>query len=153
MIDVIYTFFDTPFTTDTWNTYLQKLPQEIQTQVMSFKRWQDKHSSLLGKILLLESLKKYGYPSDCLKNLSYSPYNRPFLDDSIDFNISHSGKYVVCAINNDGRVGIDIERMRPLNFAEFRNYMTPEEWNTLQESPDQSEYFYELWTVKESVIK
>ncbi len=153
MIDVIYTFFDTPLTTDTWNTYLQKLPQEIQTQIMRFKRWQDKHSSLLGKILLLECLKKYGYSSDCLKDLSYSPHNRPFLDDSIDFNISHSGKYVMCATNTNGRIGIDIERKKPLSFVEFRNYMTPEEWNTLQEAPNQLEYFYELWTVKESVIK
>ena len=153
MIDVFFTHFNAPLTTDTWNTYFQKLPQGIQTQIMRFKRWQDRHASLLGKILLLEGLKKYGYPPDCLKNLSYSPYNRPFLDDSIDFNISHSGEYVVCAINNEGRVGIDIERMRPLDFSEFRNYMTSEEWNMMHESPDQLEYFYELWTVKESVIK
>ena len=153
VIDVFYTHFDAPLTTDTWDTYFQKLPQGIQTQVMRFKRWQDRHSSLLGKILLLEALKQYGYPSDCLNNLSYSPYNRPFLDDSIDFNISHSGGYVMCAVNKEGRVGIDIERMKPLNFAEFRSYMTTEEWNTMQEVPDQLEYFYELWTVKESVIK
>ena len=153
MIDVFFTHFNAPLTTDIWNTYFQKLPQGIQTQIMRFKRWQDRHASLLGKILLLEGLKKYGYPPDCLKNLSYSPYNRPFLDDSIDFNISHSGEYVVCAINNEGRVGIDIERMRPLDFSEFRNYMTSEEWNMMHESPDQLEYFYELWTVKESVIK
>jgi len=153
VIDVFFTHFNAPLTTDIWNTYFQKLPQGIQTQIMRFKRWQDRHASLLGKILLLEGLKKYGYPPDCLKNLSYSPYNRPFLDDSIDFNISHSGEYVVCAINNEGRVGIDIERMRPLDFSEFRNYMTSEEWNMMHESPDQLEYFYELWTVKESVIK
>jgi len=59
----------------------------------------------------------------------------------------------MCAVNKEGRVGIDIERMKPLNFAEFRSYMTTEEWNTMQEVPDQLEYFYELWTVKESVIK
>ena len=153
MIDVFYTHFDALLTTDTWDIYFQKLPQGIQTQIMRFKRWQDRNASLLGKILLLEGLKQYGYSPDCLKKLSYSPYNRPFLDDSIDFNISHSGEYVVCAINNDGRVGIDIERKKSLNFAEFRSYMTPEEWNTMKEVPDQLEYFYELWTVKESVIK
>ena len=59
----------------------------------------------------------------------------------------------MCAVNKEGRVGIDIERMKPLNFAEFRSYMTTEEWNTMQEVSDQLEYFYELWTVKESVIK
>lgn len=153
MIDVFFTYFDTPLSTDTWNTYLRKLPKEIQVKVMRFKRWQDRHASLFGKILLLEGLKRYGYPSDCLKNLSYSPYSRPFLDDSMDFNISHSGEYIVCAISHDGRVGIDIERIRPLDFEEFRNYMTPEEWKAMHEAPDQIEYFYELWTVKESVIK
>ena len=153
MIDLFYTFFDTPLATDTWNSYLQNVPEEIQTQVMRFKRWQDRHSCLLGKILLREGLKKHGYPPDCLNNLSYSTYKRPFIDNSIDFNISHSGEYVMCAINTDGRVGIDIERKKPLNFAEFRNYMTPDEWDTMREAPDQSEYFYDLWTVKESVIK
>ena len=132
---------------------MQILPPEMQSQIICFKRWQDRNASLLGKILLLEGLKRYGYPPDCLEDLSYSSYNRPFLDDSIDFNISHSGEFVVCAINNDGRVGVDIERKRPLGFLEFKNYMTSDEWNTLLETPDQLEYFYELWTVKESVIK
>ena len=96
---------------------------------------------------------KHGYPPDCLKNISYTEYNRPFIEGAIDFNISHSGDYVVCAINTTGRVGVDIERIKPLQIEEFKGCMTSEEWRAIQESPVRLEKFYELWTLKESVIK
>ena len=104
-------------------------------------------------ILLREGMKKHGYPPDCLKKISYTEYNRPFIDGAIDFNISHSGNYVVCAINMVGRVGIDVERMKSLHIEEFKDCMTDEEWRAIQGSPDHLEKFYDLWTLKESVVK
>ena len=129
------------------------MPETIQTQTLRFVRWQDRHANLLGKTLLRECLMKHGYPPDCLKNISYTEYNRPFIEGAIDFNISHSGDYVVCAINTTGRVGVDIERIKPLQIEEFKGCMTSEEWRAIQESPVRLEKFYELWTLKESVIK
>lgn len=153
MIEIWYTHFHAPFTDETWNGCLQKMPEAIQTQALRFVRWQDKHANLLGKTLLRECLVKHGYPPDCLKKISYTEYNRPFIDGAIDFNISHSGNYVVCAINAVGRIGVDIERMKPLQIEEFKDCMTFEEWRTVQEAPGHLEKFYELWTLKESVIK
>ena len=153
MIEIWYTHFHEPFTDETWNACLQKMPETIQRQAMRFVRWQDRHANLLGKTLLREGLKKHGYPPDCLKNISYTEYNRPCIDGAIDFNISHSGNYVVCAINTAGRVGVDVERMKPLHIEEFKDCMTSEEWRAIQEAPGHLEKFYELWTLKESVIK
>mgnify|MGYP001603000877 FL=1 len=129
------------------------MPEIIQRQVMRFVRWQDRHANLLGKTLLRECLMKHGYPPDCLKKISYTEYNRPFIDGTVDFNISHSGNYVVCAINTAGRVGVDVDRMKPLHIEEFKDCMTSEEWRAIQEAPGHLEKFYELWTLKESVIK
>ncbi len=153
MIEIWYTHFHAPFTDEAWNVCLEKMPEAIQTQALRFVRWQDRHASLLGKILLREGMKKHGYPPDCLKEISYTEYNRPFIDGAIDFNISHSGNYVVCAINMVGRVGIDVERMKPLHIEEFKDCMTDEEWRAIQGSPNHLEKFYDLWTLKESVVK
>ena len=153
MIEIWYTHFHEPFTDEAWNACLQKMPETIQRQSLRFVRWQDRHANLLGKILLREGMKKHGYPPDCLKKISYTEYNRPFIDGAIDFNISHSGNYVVCAINMVGRVGIDVERMKSLHIEEFKDCMTDEEWRAIQGSPDHLEKFYDLWTLKESVVK
>ncbi|MBF8277384.1 MAG: 4'-phosphopantetheinyl transferase [Candidatus Brocadiaceae bacterium] len=153
MIEIWYTHFHEPFTDETWNACLQKMPEALQTQTLRFVRWQDRLANLLGKTLLRECLMKHGYSPDCLKKITYTEYNRPFIDGAMDFNISHSGNYVVCAINTAGRIGVDVERMKPLKIEEFKDCMTSEEWRTIQDAPSRLEKFYELWTLKESVIK
>ena len=127
------------------------MPEIIQRQAMRFVRWQDRHANLLGKTLLRECLMKHGYR--LFEKISYTEYNRPFIKGAIDFNISHSGNYVVCAINTAGRVGVDVERMKLLHIEEFKGYMTDEEWRAIQVSPGHLEKFYDLWTLKESVVK
>lgn len=153
MIEVFFTHYHKEFPSKLWDKYFQRMPKRIQDRISRLVRWQDKQSGLLGKILLLEGLRKHGFPPDYLKNLSYTEYNKPFLGNSIDFNISHSEEYVVCAMAVKGKVGIDIEKIRPIELFDFKDQMTFEQWKAIEQSPDQFEKFYELWTIKESVIK
>jgi hypothetical protein len=44
-----------------------------------------------------------------------------FPDKNLHFNISHSGDMVVCALSDDSPMGIDIEHMLHVSFADFRN--------------------------------
>lgn len=49
--------------------------------------------------------------------LAESEHRKPYFKDRPDiaFNLSHSGEYAVCAINDSGRsVGVDIEEIRPI---------------------------------------
>lgn len=72
-----------------------------------------------------------------------------------NFNISHSGDFVVCAID-DENVGIDIEKENYIKFANIaKDYFTISEFNYIvkQDLDDKLSKFYEIWTLKESYIK
>lgn len=79
------------------------------------------------------------------------------LAETIDFNLSHSGDWVACAVGRDCRVGVDIESpRRPHAYrALAAEYFSERECKRLAALPDQAcrEAFYELWTLKESYLK
>ena len=69
------------------------------------------------------------------------------------FNCSHSGEYVVCAVSEKD-VGVDLERIRPVN-PRLERTLTEAERRWLANLPSQKrdEGFLRLWTLKESWIK
>src|SRR5882724_506538 len=88
----------------------------------------------------------------------YTSHGKPFIEQrGIEFNLSHSGDWVLFAFTSSAEVGVDIEHIRPMpnmrdvaqqNFAasEFASWeATPEQ--------DRTEAFYRCWTRKESFIK
>lgn len=60
---------------------------------------------------------------------------------------------MVCALCPEGRVGIDIEEIRPIGISDFKAQMTPDQWETMMTSENRIETFFSLWTQKEAVIK
>lgn len=153
MIDIRYTHFSTRLSNKSWSDYFHRLPEAIQGKINRYKRWQGRQAALFGKLLLLECLKKYGYPSDCLNSILCEQHGRPYLDHKIDFNISHSSEYVVCSITDAGRIGIDIERIKTVDLADFEQCMTIEEWKKIKQAANRCRVFYNYWTIKESVLK
>ncbi len=153
MIRVLFAASDSEIPDERREYYLRKIPGSIRDRISRYVRWQDRQAGLFGKLLLLKGLTEYGYPPDCLNSLSYNDFGRPFLDSGIDFNISHSGAYAVCAFTDREIVGIDIEKIRPVALSDFKTYMTDQEWENIAASDRQYDRFYEHWTMKESVIK
>jgi len=150
---VFYTRIVAHLPVNRYEALLSLLPKEMQQKNRRFLQWTDRQLHLAGKLLLLEALQRFGFNSQCLRQLRYNAYNRPFINEHIDFNISHSGNYVLCAIGQQLKVGIDIEEIRPVNFSDFENVMTSAEWESINHSPDPLKCFYKYWTIKESVIK
>lgn len=116
-------------------------------------RWQDRQAALLGKLMLLKGLTDQGYPAGVLDRIKHSSYGRPYIEGAPDFNISHSGEYIFCAIAERGRVGVDVEKVTPIDIHDFRRFMSDEEWAGIDTSTDRLRCFYDTWTLKESVIK
>jgi 4'-phosphopantetheinyl transferase len=82
-------------------------------------------------------------------------YGKPYLENaSCYFNVSHSGKWVICAVHNN-TIGIDVEYIQPIDFAIAKRFFTIEENKYLFGLPVEKrmDYFYELWALKESYIK
>jgi 4'-phosphopantetheinyl transferase len=152
MVKVYYTSFDGRISDELFMYYKSLLPENMQHNIDRFHKWQDAQRSLLGKLLLMKALQDFKSNKN-LDDIMYSIFQRPALCCQVDFNISHSGNFIVCAISDESRVGIDIEKYTSINFQDYSRCMKPNEWNTINDS-EQPEYkFLDYWTKKEAVIK
>jgi 4'-phosphopantetheinyl transferase len=83
-------------------------------------------------------------------------YGKPVLHEpnGIHFNISHSGNWVVCAVD-DTVVGIDVEMIKPIDFKIAERFFSRDEYISFMNQPEEIKlkYFYMIWTLKESYIK
>lgn len=73
------------------------------------------------------------------------------------FNVSHSGDWALIALTLQQRIGVDIERVRPLDNIDdlARNSFSSYELDVYQHLPDgqRSQAFFHAWTRKEAFIK
>jgi 4'-phosphopantetheinyl transferase len=133
---------------------LVKFPIDFQNKIKRYRRWQDAQLSLLGRILLLKGINEIYNHDYQNKEIHYTKYNKPyFKDDFIQFNISHSGSIVVCAISEKSEIGIDIEMISDIEINDFKSQLTENEMNKILLSNNKSDAFFEYWTQKEAVIK
>ncbi len=92
-----------------------------------------------------------------MKKFIYNEYGKPFVENFSDFhfNLSHSGEWVVCTTANFN-VGIDIEKGSEIEaFKLAHEFFSEEDFYDISNmnSDEQINYFYDLWTLKESYIK
>ncbi|MEJ7738040.1 MAG: 4'-phosphopantetheinyl transferase superfamily protein [Chitinophagaceae bacterium] len=120
---------------------------------MKFRKWEDKQRSLYGKILLITGLRSLGIKSYSLKDLKYTKFLRPYFDGLVDFNISHSGEYTICAISETNKIGIDIEEIQDIPLFGFDSQFSKKEWGKVLQAENRLQAFYTLWTQKEAFLK
>src|SRR4051794_32137156 len=118
MIKLFFTSYGSRLDEVDFFEYLNLVPEEIKNRILRLKRWEDRQASLYGKLLLKKGLKELGLDSS-LVDLKYTPYGRPYIEHNPDFNISHSTRYVVCAISTNSKIGIDIEEIKATPLDDF----------------------------------
>ena len=133
-----------------YNFYLNEIPLNLRETIFKFRNVSDQYRSLVGKLLIRFALFQEGYDYDVLLKCKRDIYNRPYLNKQIDFNISHSGDYVICSITDKGTLGVDIERMESIKIEEFLFLFTESEIKGIDNRLDM---FYHLWTQKEALSK
>ncbi|MEO5892707.1 MAG: 4'-phosphopantetheinyl transferase superfamily protein [Ferruginibacter sp.] len=133
--------------------YLAQVPPFTQKKIQSFKHWQDAERSLAGNILLLKGLKEMNITGIELARLQYNAFQKPYFDNQVQFNISHSGLYTICAISCTNAVGIDVEEIKEIPLGDFTEFFYYEEWQEVLNAVDPTRAFYTLWTKKESFLK
>jgi 4'-phosphopantetheinyl transferase len=135
--------------------YLAMITPGMRAAALRFKRWQDRQATLFGKLLLLRMLQAK-YPDNWrqkFQSVGLGPFGKPFIEGGPEFNISHSGEMVVLAMTEKGAVGIDVERIRPVNAKDFSQYL-PEVSNLdCRDDKEHLKLFYDCWTRKEAVLK
>lgn len=152
MISILVAENNFPFTRTQFDLLSNYLPPSVTDSANKYKRWQDAQAFLLGRYLLSEGLKRCGFDRHLITQIDYTKYKRPFLPIPLDFNISHSGKYVLCALSLY-KIGIDIEAVSSLTIDDFASCFSPEELSRITNAPDRYNEFFKYWTIKEAVIK
>ncbi|MEJ6950845.1 4'-phosphopantetheinyl transferase family protein [Natronospora cellulosivora (SeqCode)] len=139
-----------------YNIFLNLISPEKQNRIKRFRFFQDAQRCLLGDILVRYAIcKNLDIDNDLLK-FSSNEYGKPFLLKPKDFyfNISHSGDWVVCAVGNKP-LGVDVELIKTIDYNIAKRFFSKDEFNDLLKIDKEKrlEYFYKLWTLKESYIK
>lgn len=154
MIYIYYSYISEDNCESLFENELPKFSLDYQDRIRSYRRWQDAQLSLLGRVILFKAIEQiYNYdPSS--KEILQTKYNKPyFKDDPVQFNISHSGEIVVCAICEKSLIGIDIEIISEISIDDCKWQMRENEWDTIISSDKIEESFFNYWTQKEAVIK
>lgn len=134
--------------------WLEYLPDYMQQDYSGYRKASDQHKYLFGRLLLLYGLTQYGgYDLNILNTLKYNAYGRPYIESDIDFNISHSGDIILCALSKNSRVGVDVEKVELLDIIDFEPILSDWEQQEIRLSDHSLNRLYEIWTIKESLVK
>ncbi len=133
------------------------LSQNRRNKIDAYKYDADKFLSIGAGYLFERGLRTLKIPLQW-GHVEYGRYGKPAMrtnDRVIDFNISHSGIYAVCAFSSS-EVGVDIQKTAPsVSDGVLRVACSPREYKyfgKLDGAKRVSEFF-RLWTVKESYMK
>lgn len=132
---------------------LQSIPIHLRDKVLKFRNWQDAERSLAGNIMLMRGLQQIGRNEYTLQDLKYTRFQKPYFDESIHFNISHSGNYIICAISETNQIGVDVEEINEIPMDDFTNLFDDREWEEVINAENKFRAFYTLWTKKEAFLK
>lgn len=140
----------------TFRTLLTNVSNEKQERVKKFSRFDDAKRVLLADILVRSVIASELKVNSKTIEFNANKYGKPLLkrDCGLHFNVSHSGDWIVCAVDNEP-IGIDIEKLRPVELEFATQFFSEEEYKILMsKSPeDQQHFFFDLWTLKESYVK
>lgn len=115
-------------------------------KAMNF-RLHDDFLRCIGAYILL----RQAFPFIDEKKIGYTDMGKPYIEDALCFNYSHSGEYVVL-VTDDKEIGIDIEKIGNRDYKMMQRAFSEEEFKYIEEE-DSVNRFLELWTKKESVLK
>lgn len=156
MLDTYILKIDRNIEKDDFCRLLGCVSEEKKERISRFHRFEDAQRTLLGDVLARYAIcKRLGIRNRDLV-FGTNEYGKPILHEpnGIHFNISHSGDWVVCAVD-DSTVGIDIEMIKPIDFKIAERFFSRDEYISLinQSEEMKLKYFYMIWTLKESYIK
>lgn len=131
------------------------LTDEDRQRAARFRQPGDRHNFVLGRNLVHHLIRPRGISTPCV--FSIGPNGKPFLPDAPAYNLSHSGRWVACAVSRHEPVGIDVETFSHLK--DYRELLPtiahPAERRYIEQAPADIglALFKRCWTRKEAVLK
>ena len=109
---------------------------------------------LTSYLLVRAALSLEGFPRGSYE-IRRDSFGKPFADGiSFHFNVSHSGRWCVCALSPRS-VGVDVQIFRDIDRSVAARFFSPEEALRLEvlSSGEYLREFFRIWSLKESYIK
>lgn len=126
------------------------LSKERTQKMNRFRFEDDKKRCLAGGLLLC-----HVFGNDIKnKEIKYNEFKKPYYEGFLEFNLSHSGEYVLLATSKR-EVGCDIEKIEDgIEFEKLaKRIFNKNELLHLNENDNIKETFYNVWTLRESYMK
>lgn len=140
-----------------WNLFLSHVSEERRGQASRFVHQADAYRSVLGEVLSRVTLSKLTGLRPVELSFTRNKYGKPALrnDADVQFNVSHSGNWIALISGGGADLGVDVEKIAPIDMKIAERFFSLTESRFLAAEPTemQLETFYRLWTLKESYIK
>ena len=134
--------------------YYAAVNKERRAKVDRMRFQKDKILSLGVEILLQRACKDFGIEYNDA-SIAENEYGKPYFKDiDLAFNLSHSGERAMCIMSEE-LVGCDVEEIDTPDLQILSFFSAEERAQILALKNDDSlaDYFYRLWTLKESFVK
>lgn len=143
------------------NQYANLLSRDELERANSFHFEHHREAFCIGRGILRSILSRYLLVEPKYIHLEYSAYGKPAVSGEaagvLDFNLAHSGEWVLYAISLPRRIGVDIEQVQAKEgwVQIAQSFFAPREIQTLLALPGERQLsaFYACWTRKEAFIK
>lgn len=144
---------------DAASSYLEEarkmIPKDRKEKSYRFRFRKDQYRCVYSSVLVQYLISDKVGKSEKLQ-FTYNEYGKPYYigENTIYFNCSHSGDYIVCALSTE-EIGVDIERIGEEHFEIARRCFSPEENHVISSKKEnfRRKMFYTYWTLKESYVK
>lgn len=154
--------FYLPQIKDCLENWVAYLCQEERDRMARFVFERDRIKYGLSRGGLRQLLSRYGEQDPAALEFECEAKGKPYLclngqRSSLQFNLSHSGDWVVYGVSCDRALGIDIEQIRPVRNLDHlaQHCLTSSECQGLSQIPAEQAQskFFEYWTSKEAYLK
>ncbi|MCQ2448915.1 MAG: 4'-phosphopantetheinyl transferase superfamily protein [Clostridia bacterium] len=136
------------FTLEEYRAEYRRQPQEMKDRLdrlPTLQRCQTADGRIMLRQLMTERFGKKNF------QVTYNQHGQPQLKNAY-CSIAHSGLFVVCTVS-ERPVGLDIERVRELQYVYDCPIFTPQEEQYIRSGEDPDERFLYVWTRKEAYAK
>ena len=118
------------------------LPKERWEKTIRPLKEEDRKTELAAWLLLYHALKEWGVSEEKINTdgaYCYGEHGKPMRkDEKICFNLSHSGKYVLCAVS-ETEIGCDIEKIKEVKWKIAKRFFSEKEYDLLENLEKQKE--------------
>ncbi len=140
-----------------YSQLLAMVSAERKARAERFLRFEDSCRSVIAEALLVYTLRHVAGLELSKVTLAENQWKKPVIQehDDVHFNITHSGKWVMCIVDAF-EAGIDVEKVKRVDFGIVQRFFSIREqelFNRCTTDEERLNCFSTLWVLKESYIK